>query len=179
MNQEEFGKGENIQYPEIAEEIAAMHEADQDMRKRSALNNFIIESEEDRTLDDRNTARMKDVVAEIGWPTISKVGKEIASNAWCLVQHADHDVGFQKHCLSLMKEQSESEVLPADVAYLEDRVRVNSEQLQIYGTQLQEINGEDMPREIEDREHVDERRRAVGLNTMAEYLEHFREKYKK
>lgn len=171
-------KEEGILFAEIAEEINAMRDADQEMRKRALDNNGVIESEEDDTLDQRNTERMKEIIDQIGWPTVSKVGKKASTNAWLLVQHADHDVEFQKLCLSLMKEQIEGEVDQKDIAYLEDRVRVNTGQPQIYGTQFRWEGGNKPIQDIEDIENVDERRRVVGLNTLAENLGEIYENYK-
>jgi len=58
---------------------------------------------------------------------------------------------------------------------LEDRIRVFENRPQLYGTQLKpDAHGNPRPHAIEDRERVDERRRAVGLEPLAEI--HAREK---
>jgi hypothetical protein len=44
------------------------------------------------------------------------------------------------------------EASPAHLAYLEDRVRVNAEQPQLYGTQFSVIDGQFGPRPIQDRD---------------------------
>ena len=64
-----------------------------------------------------------------------------------------------------------------DLAYLIDRVRVAKNQPQLYGTQLgADENGELAPRTpIEDPNNVDSRRAEMGLSTLAEYYEEFRE----
>ncbi len=126
----------------------------------------------DESVDKRNTARMKEIVAAYGWPTLSDVGAEAADDAWLLVQHADRDTKFQARCLELIKNLPESEVSPINVAYLEDRVRVNTGKPQLYGTQFDGASdtGESFgPRPIEDVEHLDERRASVGLKPFAEY----------
>jgi hypothetical protein len=164
----------SIIFPEIAKEIDAMAEADQNMRKR-------VKDEPgfwDNSVDKKNTERMKEIVSEIGWPTISKVGGKSSLNAWVIVQHADHDIEFQKYCLSLMGKEVQEEVSQKNIAYLEDRVRVHSGQPQIYGTQFKLIDGKFIPDEIEDPEHVDERRKKMGLTTMAEYTQFMYENYK-
>lgn len=148
-------------YQAVAHEIIAMSEADQAMRKSNTW---------DESIDVKNTQRMKEIVAEIGWPTISKVGSQASNMAWLLVQHADLDNVFQQSCLELMKAQSVNEVDRQNVAYLEDRVRIHKGQPQIYGTQFYtNEQGELVPRPIEDLENVDKRRAEVGLNTLAEY----------
>ena len=121
-------------------------------------------------IDRQNTARMKEIIAQHGWPTVLGVGQDGARSAWLLVQHADHDVAFQKMCLSLMKAvEGKNQVRPADVAYLTDRVRVNQGEPQVYGTQFHVIEGRRQPRPIREPDTVDERRAAMGLSTLEEY----------
>ncbi len=166
-------------YEDHKREIQEMFVADQQMRRRSIEKGGVIEIEEDDTLDFRNTERMKQIIHDIGWPTISKVGAEISNDAWLLVQHADHDVTFQKKCLDLMKQQSEGEVSKRNIAYLEDRIRVNEGQPQLYGTQFRNEEGTPYgPCPIEDPEHVNDRRKEMGMELLEEYTKIMLEKYK-
>ena len=90
--------------------------------------------------------------------------------AWLLVQHADHDRAFQKKCLDLLKSQPPGEVHLANIAYLEDRVRVGEERPQLYGTQFHvDEQGNFGPFPIEDPDNVDQRRKSMKLETLAEY----------
>jgi hypothetical protein len=120
---------------------------------------------------------MKEIIGQIGWPTVSKVGQDAAHAAWLLIQHADHEVAFQKECLALMKSMPEAEVEKRDAAYLEDRVRVNTDELQLYGTQFDEVDGSFIPRPIENPEQVDERRLQMGLGTLQEAIQEMHETY--
>lgn len=52
-----------IQFPEIASEIEAMATVDQDMRERSQTEDYW-----DESVDAKHTARMREIVAQIGWP---------------------------------------------------------------------------------------------------------------
>ena len=164
----------SIQYPKIATEIDVMAKRDQNMRKKAVNNQG---DSWDENIDKQNTARMKEIVMQIGWPNISKVGTKPSFNAWLLVQHADMDVEFQKHCLNLMKQEHVGEVALRDIAYLEDRIRINNGQPQLYGTQFFKKEGKFIPREIEDQENVDQRRKEMGLNTFAEGVKDMEEKY--
>jgi hypothetical protein len=57
-----------------------------------------------------------------------------------------------------------------------DRIRFFEGRPQLYGTQFDwNENGEMNPWPIEDAEHVDERRAAAGLNTIAERTQQIRE----
>ena len=158
------------EYVQIADEIRKMCDADQAMRLSAMERGGIIENEEDGNIDIKHTERMKEIVQLIGWPTVSKVGEDVSVMAWLLVQHADHDVEFQKKCLNLMKTQPEGEVSKRNIAYLEDRVRVNENRPQLYGTQFRGDTKETYgPKPIENPEHVDERRKEVGMESLEEY----------
>jgi hypothetical protein len=167
------------EYALIAEEINEIYVKDQEMRKRALENNGIIDGDEFETVDQRNTERMKEIVERIGWPTISKVGEDVSNDAWLIVQHADHDVEFQKQCLTLMKAAEKGDVSLRNIAYLEDRVAVNEKRPQIYGTQFWEHDGLFEPRPIEEPDKVDERRKSIGMETLEEYREEMFRVYKK
>jgi Family of unknown function (DUF6624) len=62
-------------------------------------------------------------------------------------------------------------------AYLEDRIRINEGEPQLYGTQFFGEGENYGPRPIEDLEHVDERRKAAGMESLAEYTKMLKEKY--
>jgi len=166
-------------FPSIAAEIKQMVAFDQEMREKSLDDDAVWDEEVDR----RNAEAMKRIVGEIGWSTVSKVGKEASDAAWLLIQHADHDPEFQLQCLALMRQEPENEVSLRNVAYLEDRVRVNTNRGQMYGTQFHETRDEVgnvvryEPRLIEDVEHLNERRAQMGLEPHEEYAKHLTEKY--
>jgi uncharacterized protein DUF6624 len=121
-------------------------------------------------IDRKTTARMKEIIDKHGWPGKSLVGDDGAHSAWLLVQHADKDREFQKRCLALLERAVKArEASAADLAYLTDRVRVGENKKQVYGTQFRLVDGKWQPFPIEDEENVDERRKEVGLSTLAEY----------
>ena len=119
-------------------------------------------------IDRRNTAQLKKIIQTIGWPTRSKVGSDASSAAWLLAQHADHDVGFQEHCLNLMKQESKEEIDQVNIAYLEDRVLLNRGKKQIHGTQFQKIDGKLVLRPIQDIFTANEKREAMGMEPLKE-----------
>lgn len=121
-----------------------------------------------------NTAWLKGVVAERGWPKRSQVGKEAASAAWLLVQHADRDPAFQITALRLMEPMvARNEVEPKDYAFLHDRVIGSLSGRQRYGTQMVCSSGRFVPQEIDDERNLAQRRKAVGLPPIAEQLKRF------
>jgi len=166
MNNEKLS--EQILYPEIARELKEMVRVDQEMRKKAEYTMNDEDSFWDADIDKRNTLRLKEIITKIGWPNISKVGKEGSQNAWLIVQHADLDVDFQNECLTLMKAESPDEVIQKNIGYLEDRVRLAQGKRQIYGTQFVLKYGVYVPRPIEDEESVNEKRSKMGMETIEE-----------
>lgn len=175
--------------PALRQELLQMMKVDQDarkkllelMKKRSLENHKDVstalnskELEEINKIDTQNQKRLKEIVAQHGWPGQSLVGKEGANAAWLLVQHADTDRAFQQKCLDLMKAMPAGEVEKKNIAYLTDRVLVGQKKQQRYGTQL---DNKCEPQPIEDPDNLDKRRAEMGLNTMAEYLKQARQMY--
>ena len=60
-----------------------------------------------------------------------------------------------------------------------DRVRIQDGQKQLYGSQFDTKGDKCEPLPIEDPEHVDERRKAVGLGPLDEYTKQLCALYKK
>ena len=147
-------------------EILAMAEEDQAARRRVMAPNEPTPADFARltAMDERNTARMKEIVKTHGWPGKSLVGDDGSRRAWLLVQHADRDVAFQKECLALLEEAVKSgEADGVNLAYLADRVATAEGRKQVYGTQF----GDGEPLPIEDEANVDARRKAIGLAPLA------------
>ena len=171
MSSEEESKS----FQEIAAELKEMVRLDQEMRNKIKIARAEGKDEMyyfDASIDLRNTERMKEIIGQIGWPTISLVGENASHDAWLLVQHSDHDTEFQKKCLELMEEAPDGEVNKRNIAYLTDRIAVHSGQPQIYGTQFSTSeNGELTMGNVIDPENLDKRRKEVGLNPFADYLE--------
>jgi hypothetical protein len=114
------------------------------------------------TADTTVLARLRQLAGTRGsdWPTRSVVGAAGVRAVWLLAQR---DTGLQRTALHRMMESGPDEALAADVAVLEDRVRLQSGRKQLYGSQLRSVNGKLVPAPIEDAAHVDMRREAAGL----------------
>ena len=169
------------QDPALRREILAMCEQDQKARKDFSPDMPQKRAIAMRELDERNTARMKEIIAKHGWPGVRLVGKDGANAAWLLVQHATHDLNFMEQCLALMSESvKDGDASATDLAYLTDRVRVHEGKPQIYGTQFKFApNGSLIAEPIEDEANVDARRKILGLPSMAEYEKVLKEVYGK
>ena len=123
-----------------------------------------------QSVDDDNTRWLADLLARRGWPGRTLVGEEAAQAAWLLAQHADRDQVQQRAFLEALRAAvAEGEASAAHLAYLEDRVRVNAGQSQLYGTQFTVTGGTLGPCPIEDPVRLDERRAQAGLEPFADY----------
>ncbi|MBW7912437.1 MAG: hypothetical protein H3C54_01740 [Taibaiella sp.] len=120
--------------------------------------------------DSANLLFIKTVIVKQGFPGITQVGKPASDAAFLLVQHADNDIAFQKTVLKQMEKLlTTKDITPSNYAYLYDRIMVKEQGKQYYGTQFRNMSkGELFP--INDKGNVDERRRKLGLSTLAEYL---------
>jgi hypothetical protein len=155
-------------------ELLRMAEEDQDARRALDWDHPPLEDSDAldrlRAVDERNTARMRKIVEERGWPGTALVGEDGATAAWLLAQHTP-DRAFQRRCLTLMEEAvRRGEADLANLAYLTDRVLLFEGKPQRYGTQLRVESDVWVPAPIEDEERVDERRHEIGLPPLADYI---------
>lgn len=128
-----------------------------------------------------NTAWLKQVVADKGWPGVSLVGEDGARAAFLLVQHSDADPEFQAHMLPLLEAAvARRDAASDDFALLTDRVLVAQGKPQRYGSQFRNNDDGTMSlKPVEDEANLDARRRKMGLPTMAEYKQMLSETYRK
>ncbi len=144
---------------------------DSEVRRRLRTGEPVGPGEDGIDVDIHNTAWLRSVTDDVGWPGRSLVGDEGAHAAWLLAQHADRDLDFQQRCQQLMAVASAAgEASAADLAALTDRVLVNCGVRQMYGTQLQACDGGLAALPLVDPDAVDARRASVGLEPLAAYV---------
>jgi hypothetical protein len=157
---------------QLRRELLAMREEDRRVRAEVIQGASLFDGYHPRMeeVHRRNAARLKEIIAQHGWPGRTLVGEDGAVAAWFIAQHAIGDPPFQRQALELLQEAlARGEVSPAAPAFLEDRICYFEGRPQIYGTQFEpDESGLLRPYQIADPEHVNERRRAVGLNTLEE-----------
>jgi hypothetical protein len=119
-----------------------------------------------------NTDRLREIVADVGWPGRMLVGEEGAEHAWLIAQHADRQLDGQRVFLGCLVRAVDARDAPArHAAFLTDRVAMNQGRPQMYGTQVAAMeDGEAVPWPIEEPDRVDERRMSVDLPALREYL---------
>jgi hypothetical protein len=117
----------------------------------------------------RNAARLRELIAEHGWPGEDLAGEDGAKAAWFIVQHAIGEPGFQRQALVLLQSAAvEGRVPRWHAAYLEDRIALHESRPQRFGTQWidDSRDGRARPWRIVDPERVNDLRASVGLGPM-------------
>jgi hypothetical protein len=119
--------------------------------------------------------RLEAIVREFGWPGPALVGAEASSAAETILQHAELEQ-LRRLVPALRDAVADGQADPAQLAMAEDEIRTQEGLPQIYGTNV--TSGPDgVPKlyPIEEPASVDERRTAVGLPPLDEYLRQLEE----
>ncbi len=153
----------NTTHQGVAEQLTAMFERDQKMRLASIKNKFL------ESVDIENTKELRKIVTKHGWPTIPMVGTKPSRYAGILAIHSDNDLNAQSYFLKRMVAVIDN-IDPIDFCYLTDRICVNKEEKQIYGTQVVLVDGFYQPFPIEDEKNVDKRRAYYNLPPLKDYI---------
>ena len=161
----------------IAEELIEL--AADDQRYEQMVVNNAIQGDRDEFFETKKQlmsvrgGQCKVIFEEIGFPDYELVGVEASDAFWVIVQHNDADPVFQERVAYAMRGAVERGLADgSNLAYLTDRVLINTNRPQVYGTQLRytlEL-ARAMPKELDDPAGVDARRAAVGLEPLFEYM---------
>lgn len=169
---------------ELSESLSKMVNRDQEIQNLIMDNGGKDKNKSDslnllkKQIFESNYLKIKSIYEDIGYPSISKYGKENSYNYWLLVQHCDNDVLFQENILKKMKKLvNKNDVNKKNYAYLYDRVMKNKGAKQLYGTQFSYLppNYEPQILNIEDSINVDVRRKEVGLEPLSEYIKQMKD----
>ncbi len=122
-------------------------------------------------INNQNQKELEGLIAKKGWPTLSQVGKHAAGAAFLVIQHSDLEK--QKKYLPVIKKLcEEKEADWAAYALMYDRIQVDQNKPQRYGSQLT-FNKSTQKYELsplEDESKVEEWRKAIGMQPLADYL---------
>jgi hypothetical protein len=158
-------------HPDLVAELLAMRDADQEVRHRwlkDQKNTAIVAEME--ALDAKHVVRLRQILAQYGWPGKSMVGVKPGGAAWMIAQHGGPEILAET--LPMMYEAvKKGELEEALYATSLDRVLIQQGKKQAYGTQFDTdpATGKCEPKPIEDAEHVDERRIRAGMGPLADY----------
>jgi hypothetical protein len=171
-----------MDYKSIAKKIIDLKNADLVVRDKLLKSGQLSEgyNEEMKELHNRNAKTLNDIIDTIGYPTIDKVGKEANEATWLVIQHSIGQPVFMKKCAILLESAvSENKADPKYLAYLTDRIAVFEGKPQLYGTQFDwDEYGNLSPNLFDHVTKVNERRKAIGLNTLEEQTEIIRKQVK-
>jgi hypothetical protein len=163
-----------MDYPSLAERIIGLKEADLALRDQLARQGLLGQGYHAamEQLHNRNADILNDIVDEISYPTIKKVGQAGSEAAWLVVQHAIGQPAFMKKCAALLAlAVRDGQADPQGLAYLLDRIAVLEGRPQCYGTQFDwNEHGEMVACPCDDLAKVAQRRQAIGLNSLEEQV---------
>jgi len=84
-----------------------------------------------------NQQKIKKLNSKYGYLGFDKIGEEYSKKFWITIQHADNDIQFQQKMLKgLGKEVKKNNAEKSNYAMLEDRIAINLNQKQRFGSQL-------------------------------------------
>lgn len=119
-----------------------------------------------------NQKRIKNLYSKYGYLGFKEVGKENSVKFWLPIQHADNDVEFQKKMLKELKRQIQTNnANKSDYALLEDRIAINTNQKQRFGSQVTySEDGQAITKNgLLDTVNIDKLRTEYGLPTFKDY----------
>lgn len=161
-----------MKHPGLRAELLALEADDESTRERLAATGdlFLGYHPDMEAVHRKNALRLREITEDHGWPGHSLVGKDGATAAWRIVQHAIGEPALVRWFFPLLEDAVRNGAAEAtQLAMLVDRIRVNEGRPQLYGTQYDwSTDGHWMAPigDIEDVEHLETRRRAVGLGPM-------------
>lgn len=151
-------------------DLEAMAGPDQLYRGRSETGELSTEEWTQQTaIDVANMKRLAEIIDAYGWPGLRFAGAA-SQTAFLVLQHADH-ASQRKYLPQLHDAVQRHDALGSALALLEDRLLVADGKPQRYGSQLSNNPLRFDP--IEDEARVDERRRSIGLEPLADYAKRF------
>lgn len=123
--------------------------------------------------DKRNQAYLKAIFTNCNWP--KELSKEAHTSIYLILQHSD-DALMREYYPKVEEMVSLGYLDPDDAATMFDRLQMNANLPQRYGTQtFENTNNQNVVWPIQDIEQLDTLRSSVGLPTMQTYIKDTRE----
>ena len=164
---------------QLADELSAMVEVDQLAAQNACppdgykhLDQAAWEMKKD-SIYRAHKIRLEEIINTHGYPGFDLIGGEGEADYWVMVQHSDFDPAFQERVLELLKiEVERKNANSQNFGLLTDRVRLNTNRKQVYGTQVTYIpeTGQAIPLPLQDSLTVNERRAYLGFEPIEVYL---------
>lgn len=166
----------------VIQQLSSMYKTDQMLREMGIKNEDKVLLEIMQEQDRAHTERLKKILNRYLWLKLSEFNSEVDKQAWLIAQHSDHDPEFQHRVLFILEKMvSLKETDPKNYAYLYDRVALKYSDFgvkQRYGTQAIMRENKIVIRDFEGSEaELDERRKEMGLEPIAKYLDSLNKRY--
>ena len=145
--------------------LKQINSADQEMRNSGIYNPVV---------DKENLHKVINILNQCGMPNWEQVPRYQFSTIWLVLQHSSKEV--RKTYFPILKQSAENgDLRKKDIAMMEDRMMMDENKPQIYGTQVyRKSNSEPWKLyNLKDPERVNKRRKEVGLGPIEQYLENF------
>mgnify|MGYP006274094619 FL=1 len=161
-----------LTHPEISQRILALKQKDDGVRNKLIRAGTLADGyhEEMQAIHNSNTGEIDTIMESIGYPTANKVGREASDAAWLIIQHSIGRPDVMKKSARLLEKAVREKIAdPQKLAYLTNRIAVFEGRPQLYGTQFDwNEEGKMTPNQYDNLERVNQRRAAIGLNTLQE-----------
>ena len=121
--------------------------------------------------DSINIIKITDIISKYGWLPEKEVGYKANMTILLVIQHASFKT--QKRLLpEVEKALKEDKLKPSHYALFKDRTLLREGKKQVYGSQISYDNEaeEYFVAPLQDPDHVDERRKSMGLGPLADYV---------
>ncbi|GAB3923384.1 energy transducer TonB [Mucilaginibacter myungsuensis] len=167
----------------LISQLMAIDQADQQFRSKEAQHGAQTKEQDadnmrkQSALDEANLTKIEAIIAKHGYPGKSLVGNEYQSVAFMVIQHADAPAR-EKYLPMIIKAAEQGELRASSVAIMVDRTLTDKGQPQLYGSQMHETSKGVKLYPIADEQHVDIRRKKVGLSPLEDYLKPWNISYK-
>ncbi|WMW80496.1 hypothetical protein RF679_17930 [Undibacterium cyanobacteriorum] len=126
--------------------------------------------DEIHTKDEANLREVEQILKEHGWLGSKEVGPRASQTIFLVIQHASAETRL-KYIPMMRQAVKDKKANSANLALMLDRINTESGVKQIYGSQLRgKVEGGYELYEIEDPEHLDQRRAEMGLDPIASYI---------
>ncbi len=176
-------KNGTLKQPEYATQLLKLIQKDQaldyplDMAKRYYMKNGKIPhwyypiAAQKKEIGATNFSKIEQLIAKYGWPKYSSVGELAADAPLIIINHLEGEEMRIKYLPKIKEACLQKEGSCMEYAKIQDRILVNTGKLQIYGMQFRYNKERKLePFPIKDPEYVDQKRKAIGLVPLKQYL---------
>lgn len=159
---------QNEAYAQAKRALSLMENEDQNLRRQALRAGQLYNKQAADLLSKKHVHILKNIIKQFGWPSQAHFDEDCSFAAWLVAQHANHDLHFQKQACNYISQLNER-FASIYWIFLTDRILVNENKPQLYGTQYTK-DGTLYP--IADPNNLERRRKDMQLSQI-EYYQDF------